>query len=742
MDTWQLVLRLGRGLLRRRKRLIVLTGLAGAAVLLPLAYVASQEPPRYKSVALLLLESRPDKVPVFQEFSPFRPLPVQLAILRSRSLAETVAETLPRSSFQDLIDSPYHVDYEQMLRNFYYRVRGREPEVESPQRRALKELQTARMGFDVRGDQTGLVAVSAEASKPQVALDIVNTYIEALMARTRSFNIDDTRVTREFLEQQLGDVKKSLVLNEQELQSFLARHGGVKIPERSQATVAQLSQVESALSEVESSRKMLQARVDALRQKAEAQKQSAQSAPATPAAPAAPRTVSPEIQRLRSQLAQLEAALIDNRARFTDEHPRVRQLKDRIAELKVQLGDAVRETVPAGGPAIPVAERVNFADQLVALESSFHSVSAQEDALRSQAKALRQSLNGLSAAERDYARLTRDTDASRSLYAMLSDKLTAARIREQGEMKVVKVIDPPSFPQATVSAKRMRFLGAALALAACFSIALPAGLDWFRRRIEMEDDVYVATGLPVLAIIPRLRARRPVFQSTYSDNGKGPSEQLIFTEAFRTLRVTIQLSARTEHLRTILVTSPGAHEGKSMTVMNLGLAFNEVGKRVVVADADLQRPTLHRSLGVANQRGLVEALHEEQPLEASMMHVRDNMWLVPRGENVHPHTRGVLSTERTSTILTEMADRSDLVLCDSSPVLLIPDNLFLAGAADAVILVAKAGETTCRDLARAKDLLAGAGAKILGVVINEMPLSAINGYYKRYYDSYVKKVAK
>lgn len=735
MEPWNIVQRLVRGLLRRRKRLMVLTTLGAIAVLVPAAYLVSKEPPRFKSSAVILIESKPDKMPLFQEFSPFRPLPVQLAILRSRALAETVLETLPRSSFQELVDSQYHVDYEFMLRSLYHRALGREPEVESPQRKALKELQNARMGFEVRGD--GIVIIAAEASKPQTSVDIVNTYIEALMARTRSFNIDDTRITREFLEQQLADVRKSLTLNEQELQSFLARHGGVRIPEKSQATVTQLSQVESALSEVESSRKMLQARLEGLRQKVDTQK------PSTPqsAAPAPPRQVAPEIQRLRTQLAQLESSLIDQRARFTDEHPRVKQIKDRIAELKAQLGDAVKETLPVGTAAVPVVERVNFGEQLLALESSYHAIVAQEEALRSQAKTLRQSLGGLSAAERDYARLTRDTEASRNLHNMLSDKLTAARIREQGEMKVVKVIDPPSFPAATANAKRMRFLGAALAVALCMGVAFPAGFDWFRRKVEGEDDVYLATGLPVLAIIPQIRSRRPMFQSTYSENGRGPSEQLIFTEAFRTLRVTIQLTARNEHIRTILITSGGAHEGKSTVVMNLGLAFSEVGRRVVVADADLQRPTLHRALGVANQRGLVEALHSEQPLESSMMHVRDNMWLIPRGERVYPHTRGVLSTERTGTLLTEMADHGDLVLCDSSPILLIPDNLFLAGAADAVILVAKAGDTSCRDLARAKDLLVGAGAKVLGVVINEMPPSAVSGYYKRYYDSYVKKAA-
>ena len=127
MEPWNLVQRLARGLFRRRKRLMVITTLGAVAVLIPAAYFASKEPPRFRSSAVILIESRPDKMPLFQEFSPFRPLPVQLAILRSRALAETVLETLPRSSFQDLIDSQYHVDYEFMLRSLYHRALGREP---------------------------------------------------------------------------------------------------------------------------------------------------------------------------------------------------------------------------------------------------------------------------------------------------------------------------------------------------------------------------------------------------------------------------------------------------------------------------------------------------------------------------------------------------------------------------------------------------------------------------------------
>jgi Mrp family chromosome partitioning ATPase len=86
-----------------------------------------------------------------------------------------------------------------------------------------------------------------------------------------------------------------------------------------------------------------------------------------------------------------------------------------------------------------------------------------------------------------------------------------------------------------------------------------------------------------------------------------------------------------------------------------------------------------------------------------------------------------------------MTEHADLVLCDSSPVLLIPDNLFLAAAVDGVILVARAGSTTRRDLARARVLLEGAGARLLGVVINEMPAASLKAHYTRYYRTYVKK---
>jgi polysaccharide biosynthesis transport protein len=734
MEPWRQAKRVVEGILRRRKRLALVTFVVAVLVLVPLAYFSSQEPPRFQTGATILLEVRPDRMPVFPEFSPFRPLPVQLAILNSRSLAESVVEGLSKASLQDLIMNPYYVDYSMEIKNLFRRLQGLEPEVESPFQRAVKELQNARVRFSARRGN-GIVEMTSEAAKPQAAVDIVNAYIEALLARTRSFNIEDSRVTREFLEQQVADVKKGLQRSEETLRAFTVEHGGVRVPEQSQATTTRLAHAGAALAEVTANRKMTEVRLQSLRAKVESQKGGPM-----PAAPAPPQSVPPEVQRIRHQLSQLEAALLELRLKYTDEHPRIVLVKNQIAELKTQLTAAVKDTMPAKASpdVVPPGERADFSEQVVALETALHAMVAQEEALQKQVETMRQSLSGLSRSELEYARLVREADSQRSLFAMLSDRLTAARIREQGEMKVVKVIDPAGPAMAVTSAKRLRLSGLAFALAVVVGGGVPAAVEWMRRPVEVEADVQAATGLTVLSAIPRLRGQEPIFLSVDEMQALGSNKLLrechLFSESFRTLRTGILLAARRSGIRTVLVTSAFAGEGKSMCVVNLGLAFSEAGRRVVLTDTDIMRPSLHEILDVPLSDGVIEALHARRDIEEALVQVGDRLWLAPRGGAPEAGSRGMLATSRLQEFADRLQSHGDLVLYDSSPVLLFRDTLFLATAVDAVILVVRAGGDTSRsDLARAKAALEGVGARLLGVVLNEVPSNAFKRSYYRYY---------
>jgi len=729
MDTRTVVKQVALSLFARRKKWIVLTTLAALALLVPVAYILSKEPPRFRTTATVLIENKAGKEGVFTEFSPNRPLPVQLAILRSRLLAASVVEALPKASLDDLIRNPYGRDYLGELADWVARLRGQEPTIPSPQRFAVAELTRDRVKFVNQGlGNSGIVEIQAEASQPQIALDIANTYIEVLLARTRSFNVDDAKSTREYLSQQTAQISDSLARSEAALRAFTMSRGGVQIPAKSTETAQRLSQIEATLAEVQANKNISQTRLASV--KAKLDSMPASQTPAKPVV-AAP-TVSPvNVPRLRSKLSSLEAQMVEAKSRYAESHPRIKTLAEQIAAVQRELGDAVKDSTAASPTvgAIPADDRNAFAEMVAALDTSVVSLTAQENALKEQVATVRRDLSGLSKDELEYRRLASDVETNRKLSTLLSDKLGAARIREQGEMNVVKVIDPPGFPTTAPNARRMQFMGLALALALIIGLGAPATAEYFNRPIMGEADIKSLTGLPILSAIPQVQSQKVMFNS--ADNGQQEDYHL-FVDAFRRLRVELQMIGDAAPLRRILVASALPFEGKSTVVFNLGLAFGEVGKRVLIADADFHRPTLHRIANASSRKGFTDLLAGTTKLVDTITPITENVQLAPRGSALTAPARNGLGTERLTKILGDMSDEADFVLMDSSPILLIPDNLYMAAAADGIVLVVAVGQTRPRDLLRTKALLERAGTPIVGVVLNRTPVKHLNSYYKQY----------
>ena len=731
MDTKTVLKQVALSLFARRKRWIVLTTLVALAMLLPAAFVLSKEPPRYRTTATILIENKAERTPVFQEFTPYRPLPVQLAILQSRLLAAAVVEALPKAAVDDLIHNPYGRDYIGDLMEGIGRLRGKVPPAPSTQRRAVDELRGDRVRFNSQPGNAGIVEIQAEGSQPQVALDIANTYVDVLLARTRSFNVDDAKNTREYLSQQTAQVSDSLTRSEAALRSFTMSRGGVQIPAKSTETAQRLSQLETTLAEVQANKNISQTRLAALKTKLESM-----PAPpaATKAAPAAPAMNAANAGRLRSKLASLEAQMVEAKSRYSDDHPRVRSLAQQIADLQRDLGDAVRDATASnpGTTAIPVDDRNAFSEMVAALDTSVVSLTAQENAVKDQIAGLRRDLSGLSKDELEYRRLASEVETNRKLSTLLSDKLGAARIREQGEMNVVKVIDPPSFPTTAPNQRRVQFVGLALALALMIGIGAPATAEYFNRPIMGETDIKHLTGLPVLTAVPQVDSQRVVFSSG-GDTQQGQQEDYhLFVDAFRRLRVELQMIGDDNPLRRILIASALPFEGKSTVVFNLALAFGEVGKRVIIADADFHRPTLHRIANATPRKGFTDLLAGTSKLVDTITPITENVQLAPRGGALTAPARTGLGTQRLTKILGDMSDEADYVLMDSSPILLIPDNLYMAAASDGIVLVVAVGQTRPRDLLKTKALLDRAGTPVLGVVLNRTPVNQLNSYYKQY----------
>jgi polysaccharide biosynthesis transport protein len=729
MDILTTLKQVALSLFARRKKWLFVTSALALAVFMPAAYLLSREPPRYQTVATIFLESKAGS-PLFQEFSAFRPLSVQLAILQSRILAQSVLESLPRASVEDLIVNPYSQDYRVELQNWFRRMRGAAPIVESPEVRALEELRNARVNFVPQGS-TGIVQIRADASNPRVALDIANTYVEVLLARTRAFNVDDAKSTREYLNQQSTQVGDALQSSEKAFQEFTTAKGGIRLPDRVVDIATRLNQLETTAAEVQANKNVSQTRLTALRAKLDAMPAPVKNTTAPPPA---------QTQRLRSRLTGFESQLAEARLRFTDDHPRVRLLRQQIAEVQRELGDAVKDSTSAdlAGSTVPEQDRNAFAEMVAALDTSVVSLAGQETALRDQITGLRKSLSGLSKDELDYRRLASDVETNRRLASVLQEKLAASRIREQGEMSVVKIIDPASAPIPAINQKRLKFLGIALAIALVLGVVGPGAVEYINRPLQTEQDILHTTGLAILTVIPRVDSRRPVFATGGDHQSHEPRHQdyILFVDAFRRLRVELQMLGEDMPLRRILVASALPGEGKSTVTYNLALALGEIGKHVIIADADFHRPTLHRTAKTRNEKGFTDLLAGTSALSESTTAISEQVRLAPRGTALSIPARVGLGTRRLTEVLVGMEAEADYILIDSSPILLVPDNLYIASAADGILLVVDSGATRPRDLLRTKEALERTGTPIVGVVLNRAPLRQTNYYYKQYMTYY------
>jgi capsular exopolysaccharide synthesis family protein len=229
--------------------------------------------------------------------------------------------------------------------------------------------------------------------------------------------------------------------------------------------------------------------------------------------------------------------------------------------------------------------------------------------------------------------------------------------------------------------------------------------------------------------------------------GKSESEKMIvlrsprsaISEAYRVLRTNLEYAAVANNdMRRLLVTSAGAGEGKSTTAANLAASLAQAGKRVVLVDADLRRPTQHQIFSISNSQGLTTALLNTtgRPIEEFLQPTSlDTLRVLPSGP-MPPNPAEILGSAAMSQILDDLSRVADIVIFDSPPVLGVADSAIMAPMVDGVLLVLHWGATRRDGLMRAKEVLAPVGTPILGLVLNRMTNDSRGYYYYTYYRSH------
>ncbi|MFK8793845.1 CpsD/CapB family tyrosine-protein kinase [Planococcus plakortidis] len=206
----------------------------------------------------------------------------------------------------------------------------------------------------------------------------------------------------------------------------------------------------------------------------------------------------------------------------------------------------------------------------------------------------------------------------------------------------------------------------------------------------------------------------------------------VISEQYRTIRTTINFSLPGSEMKTLLFTSASKEEGKSTTSANMAVVFAESGKRVLLVDADMRKPTLHHTFNLNNHSGLSNLLVGKGELEQS---VRDSgirgLELLTSGQVPH-NPAELLDSPMLDRLMAEMKERYDLVIFDSPPILSVTDSKILANKCDGTVLVVNTGKTEKQSAMKARDSLATSKAFIVGVVMNNYKLSKDHYYSNEY----------
>lgn len=201
------------------------------------------------------------------------------------------------------------------------------------------------------------------------------------------------------------------------------------------------------------------------------------------------------------------------------------------------------------------------------------------------------------------------------------------------------------------------------------------------------------------------------------------------SEQYRTIRTNLQFSSVDETLQSILVTSAGPAAGKSITAANLAVVYAQQGKKTLLIDADLRKPTVHYTFRLDNLRGLSNVLVGESTLEDAVTSSDvDHLDILSCGP-IPPNPAELLASRRMNDVLTHAKQLYDFVIFDTPPALAVADAKILANIVDGTLLVLRSGITTTEEAEKTKELLTDSKAKMLGAILNDRAKDQANYYY-------------
>lgn len=691
-------------------------------------------PPVYTSSGSIWIEDDPKILPFeeVQSLGPATGLMSHSRLLRSRSLAADTIEKLKLYENPDFAGKPKPGDEPRDPADPVFR--------EQLVQKFLKNMTVSA------GERTRLVDVSFSSRNPRLAADVLNSVFDGYIDMIIRKRYSASEQASKFLNDQIAEIRKEIEAKERELNQYGSEKDILPLSTAEAPAVTRISDVNSALTA---------ATLDKISKLNTYNQLKAAPLGEIPNAPQ-----DSLIQRLKEQYVNLSRQYATRLATVRPEYPEMQRLKNEL--------DSATEALKT--------ETLNL------IRAAYNDY---ETALRKE-----QSLQNLLNNEKDQAyKANSNSVVYNSLRIELNNKksLLETLSMRQGETDVssrlkgieavnVWVVDKADLPLNPASPNKRKNVLIGLLLGLAGGIGSAIGLEYLNNTVKTARDVIHAVGFPTLGSIPafdaevqpkgpraetsRIRSmffarrergegagRKRKREKSSGSNGDMRIEliaardpQSIQAESYRSIRTALLVSFPPGKIKTILFTSPLAQEGKSATVSNLAITLAEANRRVIIVDSDLRRPKQARIFEAPSQDGLGLSRYLSSLIEPGDIIKPTNvpnLQLITSGP-LPANPIELLTSERMDMLVAYLKRNFDFVLFDAPPLLAVSDALAMGPMSDAIILVARGGQTPIPALKQAKQKLDAHKLKCLGVILNGVDIVEQDGYYAEQYYHYSK----
>jgi capsular exopolysaccharide synthesis family protein len=572
----------------------------------------------------------------------------------------------------------------------------------------------------IRG--TDILSISYKSRRPEEAKKIVNRLMDVYIKNNILSNRSEAAAAREFINEQLPKVEENLRKAESDLRTFKEKNKIVDLDQESKASVAAIESLKQQINQTQIEIEKITGRTTDLKKK---MGMTADEALANNAL-----NQSVAVQQVYAKLKQVEDQLAIDRTRFLEDNPSIINLKTKKASLEALLKERQQEVL-GQGKAIPYVSiqkkeegggklQETLTETLVGSEAEQKALMNQLSSLLVVKKSYERRFNSLPKLQQIQQDLERKIDAAQANYKLLLKNQGEVRLAENQNVGNAEIVSHAVTPEFASSTKKVTIV-AGIVVGGMLYIVTAFGLELTDRSIKTTKEVRNIFRYTLLGMIPS--SRKKVSFTGLKTEWKAPEHQVrdlpnsTISETYRMLQANLGFLSPDEDLKVIVVTSSVPKEGKSTVSTNLAVAIAQLGKRVLLIDADLHHPQQHHIWQLTNEVGLSEAIVGQVELKKAVKQVMPHLDVLPSGV-IPPNSLALLDSKRMNSLIEDFSKTYDFVIVDTPPLLLVADALTLSKRSDGILLLARPGVIDKFSANAAKELLEQSGQKVLGLVVN------------------------